>query len=44
MAGKVSFLGALEIQSTEQFPEALLSCAMAYGRCLRQDWMVSMPA
>ena len=44
MDGKVSFLGAFEIQSTEQFPEGFLFCEMAYGRCLKQAWMVSMSA
>lgn len=30
-AGKLSFLGAFEMQSTEQFPEAFPSCEVAYG-------------
>lgn len=40
--GKVGILAALETQCTAQLPEAFLCCEMAYGCCLKQDWMVSM--
>lgn len=43
MPGKFSFLRAFEIQSTEQFPGALLSHEMAYGCCLPPAWMASTP-
>lgn len=44
MAGKSCFFAAFEMQCTEWFPEAFLSCEMAYGWCLKQTWMVPMPA
>ena len=42
MDAKFRFLRVFVIQSTEQFPEGFPFCEMAYGRCLKQAWMVSM--